>query len=289
MFSDLTEAERIEQVQACLDSFDDHSQPEKETILLGCLENGNLIGAVLAQIQAGRVAMVRPPRLSDVQRPEIAEALLHGVCEQLCSSSMSMAHVLFETVDENDDRALRGCGFTRLAELLYMSCEQSYFPAKRPSQSPLADRLDFEPYTAANHDRFSQTVEKTYNQTLDCPRLNGVRSIEDVLAGYRDLGEFSPERWFIVSHQGCDVGCLVIADHPEHDSCELVYMGIVASARGHGWGKEIAQYAKWVTSTANRPRLVLAVDSENRPAIDMYSSVGFRVWEKRIVYAKFFC
>ena len=297
----MREEDRIAQVQAVLDACGDSEQSagsQEREILLGCFQQERLLGAVLARTQAGRTAIVWPPRVAAGQPPEIADSLLRAVGERLAQFSVSMAHALLETVSDADDKALRGGGFEPLAKLLYMFCARDDFPAARPSQSQPGDRLDFEPYNAANHDRLTRVVENTYMQTLDCPRLGGVRRIEDVLDGYRgtgccdrgDLGtgRFDPSQWFIIRHQDQDVGCLLMADHPEHDSSELVYMGIIPSARGHGWGRDIAQYAKWLTAVANRPRLVLAVDADNQPAIDMYTSVGFRVWEKRTVYAKFF-
>ena len=307
VFSDLREEDRISRVQAHLDIPGDSKQSagsQEQGILLGCFQQERLLGAVLARTQAGRTAVVWPPRLVAGQPPEIADSLLRAIGERLARCSVSMAHALLEPVSEADDKALRGGGFEPLAKLLYMFCDRDDFPSQvKPNQikhggtearrkekvwEGVGDRLDFEPYNAANHNRLAQVVENTYAQTLDCPRLNGMRRIEDVLDGYRDTGQFDPSRWLIVRHQGQDVGCLLMADHPEHGSSELVYMGIIPSARGHGWGREIAQYAKWLTAVQNRPRLVLAVDAENRPAMDMYTSLGFRVWEKRIVYAKFF-
>lgn len=316
VFSDLGEEDRIARVQEHLDIPGDSEQSarsQEQEILLACFQHERLLGAVLGRTQAGRTAIVWPPRLVAGQPPEIADSLLGAASERLARCSVSMAHALLDAVSEADDKTLRGGGFEPLAKLLYMFCARDDFPNARPSQSRpgeikhegtearrkevggkergckgVGDRLDFEPYNAANHDRLIQVVENTYIQTLDCPRLNGVRRIEDVLAGYRDTGQFDPSRWLIVRHQCQDVGCLLMADHPEHGSGELVYMGIIPSARGHGWGREITQHAKWLTAVQNRPRLVLAVDAENQPAIDMYTSVGFRAWEKRTVYAKFF-
>ena len=292
VFSDLREEDRILRVQSHLDIPADSEQSagsQEREILLGCFQQERLLGAVLAQTQAGRAAIVWPPRLVAGQPSEIADSLLRAVGERLARCSVSMAHALLDAVSEADDNALRGGGFEPLAKLLYMFCDRDDFPGTCPSQSQPDDHLDFEPYEPANHDRLAQAVGNTYTQTLDCPRLNGMRRIEDVLDGYRAMGHFDPSRWLIVRHQGQDVGCLLMADHPEHGSSELVYMGIIPSARGHGWGREITQHAKWLTAVQNRPRLVLAVDAENRPAIDMYTSVGFHVWEKRIIYAKFFC
>jgi len=131
-------------------------------------------------------------------------------------------------------------------------------------------------------------LEATYEQTLDCPVLNGVRQIEDVLVGYRSTGAFSPDYWLIVRHGGKDVGCLLLADHPQHDNIELVYMGVMSSLRGRGWGIQITRQAQWLTRRAGRRRLVLAVDAANTPAVRMYAEAGFQTWDRRSVYLRRF-
>ena len=96
--------------------------------------------------------------------------------------------------------------------------------------------LEFETYNSQNHDRLAQIVDATYQETLDCPKLNHVRQLEDVLEGYRATGEFSPDRWLIVRYENRDVGCLLLADHPQYENMELVYMGIIPAVRGHALG-----------------------------------------------------
>ena len=131
-------------------------------------------------------------------------------------------------------------GFHRLSELLYLVCLNSEFPT-----APLPTSLEFEVYSPANHRRLAAMVEATYQKTLDCPQLNGVRQIEDVLAGYRGCGVFDESRWLIVRHGGSDVGCLLLSDYPDYDNWELVYMGVAPWVRGKGWGIEIVRYAQW--------------------------------------------
>jgi ribosomal protein S18 acetylase RimI-like enzyme len=77
-----------------------------------------------------------------------------------------------------------------------------------------------------------------------------------------------------------------LADHPQEENWELVYMGLVPSARGNGWGREVVRHAQWLTRQAGRPRLVLAVDAANHPAVAMYTCAGFRAWGRRRVYLK---
>ncbi len=176
---------------------------------------------------------------------------------------------------------LRDAGFQPMATLLYLLCPQSEMPAERP-----AGPLEFEPFDPDQQDRLAQLVEATYADTLDCPMLNGLRSMDDTLTGYQSTGVFDPQRWLLVRHEGRDVGCLLLADHPPHDNWELVYMGLVPSARGNRWGQAVVRQAQWLTRQAGRQRLVLAVDAANHPAVAMYTAVGFRTFGRRRVYLK---
>jgi GNAT superfamily N-acetyltransferase len=243
--------------------------------------NEVLVGAVFTQIQPGRTALVWPPRTVAGQPSVTAAKLLEDVCHWLSRQGICVAEVLLPQNASSDESVLLAGGFGHLADLLYLVSLEVDFPAKLP-QGP----LEFVPYCEADQQRLTTIVEATYEGTLDCPQLDGVRQIEDVLDGYRATGVFHPARWLIVRHGDKDVGCLLLADHPEHGNWELVYMGVVASDRGRGWGMDIVRYAQWLTCRAARTRLVLAVDAANEPAIKVYSTVGFRAWDRRGVYIK---
>ncbi|MBN2476751.1 MAG: GNAT family N-acetyltransferase [Pirellulales bacterium] len=251
--------------------------------LLGAYQSGRLVGAVLAQLQPGRTATVWVPRVVPDEAATIARQLLDAAADWLANHRVCVAQVHLPSERHADDGLLRAGGFDRLTDLLYLACAEDQFPSHLPT-SP----LQFEAYSVANHQRLARMVEATYEQTRDCPELDGVRETEDVLAGYRATGQFDPARWLIARHADEDVGCLLLADHAEHDNWELVYMGVAAAHRGHGWGLDIARHAQWLTRQAGRRRLVLAVDAENEPATRMYAAVGFRAWERRGVYLKVF-
>jgi len=242
---------------------------------------GALVGAIAAQVQPGRTAVVWPPQTVSQEPLATARQLLAAACEGLALQGVCLAHAILEKVPRADNAILRDAGFQPLATLLYLVCPESEFPSGPPSGP-----LQLEPFAASKWDRLARLVEATYEETLDCPFLNGLRNVEDILAGYQATGAFAPERWFIVRHQDRDIGCLLLADHPQEENWELVYMGLVPSARGNGWGREVVRHAQWLTRQAGRPRLVLAVDAANHPAVAMYTCAGFRAWGRRRVYLK---
>ncbi len=277
VFGDLPAEARAERIAALL------SDPTPLDAVRAAFRGDRLVGGVFAEVQPGRAAVVWPPRLVPGEPSGTAERLLDAVSEHLTSQDVRVAYGLLEPGAERDAAGLSAAGFEPVAELLYLVSLDETFP-HAPPPSP----LHFEPYCEARQDRLARVVEATYEATLDCPRLNGIRRMEDVLAGYRATGTFSPRRWLLVRHAGEDVGCLLLADHAEQESWELVYMGLVPSARGRGWGGDVARHAQWLARQAGRPRLVLAVDSANGPAVRMYSKLGFHPWDRRQVYLKVF-
>ena len=82
------------------------------------------------------------------------------------------------------------------------------------------------------------------------------------------------------------IGCLLLADHPQDNQFELVYMGIVPQARGQRFGADVTRQALWLTGAAGRRQLVLGVDAENEPALQIYEQLGFTEWDRRRVLLK---
>ena len=251
--------------------------------LLGAYRSGKLVGSIFSQIQPGKYAQVWLPRLVQNEAAGTAVDLLRATVEWLEQGPVCMAQILLEAVAAEDEKTLSEGGFDYLTDLLYLVCLEDDFP-----HAALPCPLEFEDYNSQNQDRLARIVDATYQETLDCPKLNNLRQLDDVLAGYRATGEFLPGLWLIVRYENRDVGCLLLADHPKYENMELVYMGVIPENRGQHWGADIARRAQWVARQAGRPRLVLAVDASNRPAIEMYASVGFRTWDQRQIYYRIF-
>lgn len=244
---------------------------------------GRLVGVVFAQLQAGKTSVLWPPRLVPDEPPSTAEQLVHVVSAWLAQSQVRVAHALLESEDRQDLAVLEASGFQPLAKLLYMVSEDSVLPRQPPPTV-----LQFEPNALSDRERFARILEATYEGTLDCPALDGVRPMDEVIEGYRATGVYSPSRWFFVRHEDCDVGCLLLTDHPDSGVWELIYMGLIPSARGSGWGGDVSRYAQWLTHQAGRRRLVVAADVANSPAVRMYTSAGFELWDRRVVLQKVF-
>ena len=280
VFSDLSPSVRASQVAGLLGA--ERSGKLSLGGLLEARREGRLVGAIWAQVQAGGGAGVWPPRIVEGESESTADALLREAIAKLQRSDVNIAQALLPLDADDDRRRLTAAGFQHLADLDYLISLGRSFPTTPPQG------LKFESVTTAGEARLAQVVEQTYQGTLDCPQLNGVRRIDEVLQEYRAVGVYDPARWFVVQHNGADVGCLILADHPEVPQWELVYMGIVPEARGRGYGQLIVRHAQWLAGQAGRDRLALAVDSRNAPAMNVYTSAGFVAWEHRRALLRMF-
>ncbi len=249
---------------------------------IGC-RGQSVVAAMLAETQPGRTAVVGCPRVADGETAETALAVLTHVSEELRKSGVQLAQSLPLTHLPGDVAVLLAAGFEAACDLLYLVSLSGAFPSAPPD-----DDLEWIPNEAAGHDCLCRVIAQSYAGSLDCPKIQQQRSLDDVLTGYRGVGAFDPARWLIVRQRGADIGCLLLADHPDNNAWELVYMGLVPSARGRGLGVSLVRRAQWLAAQAGRQRLTTAVDADNGPAISAYAAAGFTGWDRRTVFLRAF-
>lgn len=281
LFSDANERDRAAQALGVLES------ARRNEIDLGGLygvkRSGTLVGVAWGQVSPGKTGIVWPPRLLKGQPPDVATTLLQSIDQHLQQAHVRIAQALLQTPQGPAAEQLRQGGYQHTAELLYLFC-----PTTNLVTAAHDAELNFEAYSYDQRDRLARLIEETYIETQDIPALNGVREIQDVIEGYERTGDFAPQLWLFVQAQGRDVGVLLLADHPRQNQFELIYMGLIPTARGRGWGAKLAGHAQQLTMAAGRERLVLAVDALNDPAIRAYTRVGFVEWFRRSVFLKVF-
>lgn len=249
--------------------------------LLVALRGERLVGALWTQVQPGRTAGLRPPRQVPGEASEVVQGLLAAALEFWRGENVRIVQALLPSAEGKEAEWLESAGFNHAADVLHMVS----FAEQLPREPPQGD-LVFEPTAPTDEQRLASLIVATYEDSLDCPQVNGVRDGADILAAHRATGEFDPGRWMIVRHAGCDIGCLLLADHPDAGQWELVYMGLLPAARRRGWGGAMVRYAQWLTRRAGRSRLAAAVDAENVPAVTAYTSAGFVVWNRRSVFLR---
>ncbi len=246
--------------------------------------SGLPLSAVLAECLPGRAAVVMTPQmdgqLSAEERHAVACKLLLSLDKTLHAQQILLAQAL--TISQTDivTTWFLAAGYQFVGDLLYLLS-----PTLPLALSPSLP-LEFLPHPPADFDRWIPLVDQTYQETLDCPAIDGLRSTRDVLIGYRDIGRERNDWWFIVRHENQDVGCLLLADHHPAAHAELVYMGLIPAARGRGWGSHLARQSLQIAADAGAEHVLLSVDAANLPALRHYQAAGFREWEQRSILIK---
>src|SRR5260370_39023531 len=99
-------------------------------------------------------------------------------------------------------------------------------------------------YSEASHAQFAATILATYQNSLDGPALNGRRSTEDIIDGHKASGVFNPQHWLLLCRGGQAMGVLLLASSGRgQDVMELVYLGLIADARGQRLGEVLLRQA----------------------------------------------
>jgi len=247
-------------------------------------KHGNaLVGALYSQCRPdGSVMLWVPAMAQGFPLEPMYESL-----SQYCRSQKAFAAVAMADWKQSfDEQALCSVGqFRFLSDLIYLAAEIS--PNER-GKEPY--RLQFVPLSEYSEDiseRLARLVKATYEGSLDFPELMQIAPVEYVLLGYKTGALFRSELWFIIQKEGVDIGVLLLTD-ASPEQFELTYMGLLESARRQGFAREIVRFAREITSREQRLLLLTSVDEKNVPACQSYLSHGFKAWDRKKVYARFF-
>ena len=252
------------------------------------------LAVVMIYRNVGRTGMIfASPIANGVEVHSLVE-LIRMVTSQEIEGGLSMVQSLLPMEARAEADALRQAGYGPLAELIYM---QIRIPSTSPSPTPRTGLpLCKRPVPEAtgpvtdiawrDYDEFTPTelenvILRTYQQSLDCPVLEGVREIGDIVAGHRATGLFNPHTWWIASVAGKPAGCILLNDCLAPDQAEVIYLGVVPEFRGRGVAKAMLAHAIDESSHRSIETLSLAVDAANLQAKALYVKTGFMATHRR--------
>lgn len=246
---------------------------------LRIIRHGNqLLGAMLAAPAPGRVGLVWPPQAAPgLEHTAVEDALVQDTLMWLGGQGVCVCQALLRPEELDLGAPLLRNGFRHITSL-------SYLRSRLESDLVVTPTLQFRPFSEEAKILFTETLQRTYEATLDCPELNGVRSMDDVLAGHRAQGSFDSARWWLASHGDEPAGVLLINALVDEMLWEITYMGLIPSLRGQGLGRQLLAQAMHEARQARVRKLTLAVDRRNVPALQLYRRTGFEVVEQREVF-----
>jgi len=233
--------------------------------------NGTILWTLLPVLSPGRTMLLFTPARISRQTPfDAVRQLVDAISEHYRGQDVHLAQFLIDPADRSIANLYEKCGCITLAELLYLQRTLR----RTIARPPLGDGLSLVNYSRQAHSPFADAIARSYQQSLDCPALNGLRNIEDVIAGHQATGEFDPSLWFLLLEHNQPMAVLLLSDSVQPRTLELVYLGLVVSARGRGLGDFMMKLALAAVSEHDCQTLSLAVDSRNTPAMNLYFRHG---------------
>ncbi len=236
-----------------------------------------LVGALVCLPVPGASGLVWPPQ---ARRREVEDRLLAHAVVWLRRRGAKLGQALLGQDEKPFAAPLERNGFRHVTGLWYLRHDLD-LPRDLLDQQ---DRLEYRPYPQCDPALFGHTLERTYEGTLDCPEVTGVRTLAEVLEGHRAQGVHDPAWWWLALDGGQPVGVLLLTRMPEWDAWDVAYVGIVPEARRRGWGHELMRKALVSARTTEVSRVTLSVDARNRPAWELYTRLGFEPYDRREVY-----
>ncbi|MGE3107534.1 MAG: GNAT family N-acetyltransferase [Phycisphaerales bacterium] len=209
--------------------------------------------------------------------------------------SVILVQALLETSEHEAAVALSGAGFIRLGDLAYMrrplagAASRRQTRADSPNWPPGITVRPLSQIDASEHDELlARALARSYIDTLDCPELCGLRSVDDVIDSHRAVGTLDLSKWWIVQEHGQVEGAMLLSACPEQTpaSVELVYLGLSPSLRGRGLGAGLLKMGLAAVSGGAAASITCAVDSRNAPAMKLYKRAGFQRFSLRVPMVK---
>jgi ribosomal protein S18 acetylase RimI-like enzyme len=244
---------------------------------------GHIVGALLTQPLAGRAAAVWAPEVdSSWRRSATAVALTRAALADLKRRGFIIAQALLdESAPRHGAADLTQGGMPQITELIYL---------ERTTRVPLhvrpeVPKLHWEGLGPTTESDFRAVLQATYSGSLDMPELEGIRSLDDILASHRAGGRFVAERWQVghLRAEPATAAVMLLSEIPDRDAWEVAYLGLTPSARGRGLGRAVLAHALELAAE-HVARLELAVDVRNHPATRLYRIAGFTPFDQRAVH-----
>jgi ribosomal protein S18 acetylase RimI-like enzyme len=252
--------------------------------------DSRLTGAMVCVRLPGAGGLVWPPQaLPGPSAATIIDLLVRGALSWLRAGGAKVAHAILAVAENSLAEPLVRNGFRHITRLWYLRHDlTSGSSARRGSPDPAAPSddpgLTFETFARCDPKQFARTLQLTYEGTLDCPELNGVRTVEEIIAGHQGQGSHDPNLWWLVRRASMPLGVLLLTEMPEWDALDIAYLGVIPAARGQGLGRILTAQALAAAHETGKSRVTLAVDARNLPAWNMYLALGFEPHEEREVY-----
>lgn len=247
---------------------------------------GKVEAAALLVPCAGRCGMLFLSPITSPYQARRLTLLVKTMDQALATAGKTQAggeldilQCLLEPRQRLHEQALRDAGWRRLAVLNYM--RKQGLPALKPLRLSDAS-IQVTAWDEAHQPLFERAIEASYQQTLDCPGLLGLRRTQDILAGHMAAGLFCPGMWHVLHRGDEPVGVVLVNQVVGRQAAELVYLGLSPAWRGRGLALPLMEHAMGQAQAAGAQAMLLAVDQANVPALRLYKRLGFGITGNKV-------
>ncbi len=239
----------------------------------------------LAVAGRGRAAMLFTSAPRGPDGIEELSRVIRGACSDL--PGIRIAQSLLEPQEAGAEQAFLQASFLRIGRLAYMRR-----PTPRVAEAREWGRGDWKEdvgvrnYRPGDDAALLTALDLTYQDTLDCPELCGLRDTRDVLDSHRATGKFDPNLWWIMEYRGRPEGAMLLNPCPEQSTIELVYLGLSPGLRAKGLGARLLCFGLSKIAGRAEKHVTCAVDERNDPARRLYQRAGFADFAVRIAMVR---
>ena len=276
--------------------------------LLGCIVqlSNEVYAAAYILRYPGKVAMLNGPRRVQSAGQVLPEAEtqfssddLHTaaqMCRILCAAAwkrwpLELIQTSHPPTDRFEAAAVQQAGFeflSSLKQLEFVVSEQAGLQKSAIEQKLIWRR--FESNNSTDRIQYENWLAATYIDTLDCPRLNDIRSIAATMDGYIDAMKGTSAlqaaadqtllpQWWSTSDENNEgeeaVAAAFMLTPVDRRVWELTYFGVASKHRNRGLGAATLQRMLKQLDDLNAERVFAYVDENNKPALNLYNKRGF--------------
>jgi mycothiol synthase len=240
-----------------------------------------IIAVGLGECTPGQIGIMWPPIGSEAATPEQVTEVLEAVFAYLKHRDMAVSVAFIPWNDQRSGLVLERGLFRHVTNLVDMQRLHT-FAAPTSTQS---SRLKVSHFNAETSSAFKHALMQTYQDSMDAPELNGIRTSEQIIRGYEAT---SPNRsdWWLLQHEDHVVGVMIltIGEVPNHPA-EITYLGLIPSQRRKGFGREALDLAMAEGALRGVTVWTVQIDERNEPAKALYFKNQFvPTSEKQIYY-----
>jgi hypothetical protein len=257
-----------------LAGFEQASRPRPQCVWVRRGERPRAAAAAVPTCGRTAYLLAGPAPLRPADRTALAAAV-RAACLAVCRDGAHFVQRFVPDARDGEVPLLREAGFEPLAELQYLRKDLT------AEHQPAPGRRDVSFWgLGGGHEQdlapLAEIIPKTYEGSLDCPQLSGVRPIEDVLASHKAIGIYQPRSWWIADLDRQPAACLLANRSLDATAWEIVYLGVVPRFRGCGLARTLLEYAASQAQLDGVLELRLAVDARNHFACNVYEEFGLQ-------------